>query len=204
MTIQLMIDGIKLLLKDSCFQLLPEVSQPAVVVHREQPELLLLDLNMTEQNTVEQIGELNRIARQLKVVIFTSYNSRSMVKEAFMRGTDAYVLKDTTKKELLRALDAVLQQETYFKKSVHYDLANSNQELDQLLQDAFSKKAELSERELEIIQLIVKGKSSQEIGEVLFISKHTVQTHRKNILRKLKLHSGADIIRFVYEHGLSI
>lgn len=201
-----MIDGIKLLLKDAPFEIVGEVSSPQSLVtevHRLQPDLLLLDLNMAGQNMVDVIAELKQVSSRLKILIFSSYNTRSLVKGAFLEGADGYVLKDTTRTELITALDAVLANETYVGKSVHYALSNSNEQAGQRLRDAFSQLADLSEREIEIIQQIIRGKTSQEIATELFISIHTVQTHRKNILRKLNLHGGSDIIRFAYEMGLN-
>ncbi len=201
-----MIDGIKMLLKDSSFEIIGEVNHPhalAAEIHRTRPDILLLDLNMGGKNMVDQITSFKKITNQLKIVIFSSYNSPSLVKDAFLQGADAYVLKDTTREELLTALQVVLDNETYVGQSVHYFFAATDDRIDQRLRDEFSQLAELSDRELEIIQQIVQGKTSREIGNLLFISKHTVQTHRKNILRKLSLHSGADIIRFAYKTGIN-
>jgi len=200
----LMIDGIKLLLSNSRFLICGEATAPnrlAALLHQSPAELLILDLNMSGVNMVESIGELKALKRSLRILVFSSYNTPSLIRQSFQHGADGYLLKDTTRQELLEALEAILVNDTYVGKTVDKPLLRQNESLE-VWRDAFAKKASLSDRELEIIRLIVVGNTSKEIGEVLFISPHTVQTHRKNILRKLDLHSGADLIRQAYALNL--
>ena len=113
------------------------------------------------------------------------------------------MLKDTPKEELIEAIYTIHSGAPYISKNAQLDRDGYKQITnDNTLLDDFLKKNNLSYRELEIIQLIVKGMTSETIAENLFISKHTVQSHRKNILRKLNLHNKAEIVKFAYENNL--
>jgi DNA-binding NarL/FixJ family response regulator len=108
---------------------------------------------------------------------------------------DGYLLKDTTKAELLQALDTLLRGELYLSPRIQVP----GQLQDPIFQDTFTRFSNLTSREQEIAKAILQGLSSQEIADRLFISLHTVQTHRKNLFRKLGVHSAAELIRLLHD-----
>lgn len=161
-------------------------------------DILILDVNVQGMNMLSQVEELKINYPDLKILVFTSYDSPSMIKKAKSKKVDGYLLKDTTREELLKALINIINGESYFRKESSFEESIK----DKGLADAFEKKQKLSSREIDVIRLMVIGLDSQEIANELFISLHTVQSHRKNIMRKLNLHSASQVIRFVFEHKL--
>ncbi len=203
----IVIDGIKLSLKDATeFEFIGKAyneNQLYSVLQKQSADLLILDLNFKGENSLQYLDRIYQIQPQIKVIIFSSYNTPSLIKSAMSNKINGYLLKDTSKKELIKALHAIHSGETYFSQNTQNGRRELNQDVsEKMLVDDFLKKNNLSHRELEVIQLIVKGLTSEAIAEQLFISKHTVQSHRKNILRKLSLHSKAEIVKFAYENNL--
>ncbi len=173
-------------------------------IHRLSPDLLFLDLNMGGENTVEQISGFKTIRESLCIVVFSSYNLPSLIMRAFAEGTDAYLLKSSSKHEILDACDKVVQRLKFIGSEVNLRksdrlkiLGKGNAPLDN-----FSALHQLTEKEKEIFHLVIEGRTESEIAGMLFLSKHTIHTHRKHLMAKLNLHSTADFIRFSIEIGL--
>lgn len=169
----------------------------------ELPDIAILDLNIQGKSILDKIEPLKIQFPTVKLLIFSSYNTPSLVKKAFMKNINGYLLKDTTQDEFLEALDAVSAGKTYVGNRVAVPKSKKGvYENEPELEDSFEIKNSLTERELEVIKLIAKGFESQEIANRLFISLHTIQSHRKNIMRKLDVHSASEIVRFAYENKL--
>lgn len=202
------IEGLQLLLnQDVKFELCATAhSWQALIstVKQELPDIVILDLNIRGKNILSEIKPFSIQFPKVKILIFSSYNTPSLVKKAFSKGINGYLLKDTTQQELLEALAVVAKDEIYIGKRV----AISRKSKDSLprfseLSDNFDLVYQLTARETQIIQLIAKGYESQKIADQLFISLHTVQSHRKNIMRKLDVHSAAEIARFAFENRIA-
>jgi DNA-binding NarL/FixJ family response regulator len=118
------------------------------------------------------------------------------VRGAFEQNVDGYLLKDTEKEELLNAFYSVLDGKTFIGSRVVIPKKGipTQGEFD----DIFVKKATLSKREVEIMQLITKGLENQAIAEKLFISIHTVQSHRKSIFKKMNVHSVIELVKLIH------
>ena len=203
----IVIDGIKLSLKDvDDFEFVGEAyneTELYSVLQQCSPDLLILDLNFKGDNSIQYLERIYQICPKLKIIIFSSYNTPSLIKAALKTKINGYLLKDSPKEELIEAIYTVHSGGAYISQNAQLKRDDFKQATtNDLLLDGFLKKNNLSYRELEIIQLIVKGMTSEEIAENLYISKHTVQSHRKNILRKLSLHSKAEIVKFAYENNL--
>ena len=165
------------------------------------PDILILDLNIKGDNSLTYLDKIYEIRPQIKVIIFSSYNTPSLIDAALKNKVHGYLFKDTPKDELIQAIYKIHSGEKYIPSSLKTSTLKNASSPNDLI-DGFLKKNNLSQRELEVIQLIVKGLTSDDIAAQLFISKHTVQSHRKNILRKLSLHSKAEIVKFAYENNL--
>ncbi len=163
----------------------------------DSTHLLLLDINIGEVSSISSISSLRSKYQQLKIIIFTSYHSPALRREAAAAGAHAFLTKDTSKEKLLDTIGKVLDGPTnhifHPRKQIIQEVA---------LQDPFLTDGILSERQLEILKLVAHGNTSQQIAEALYISKHTVQWHRKNILSKLELSTVGEMIRYAYEKGL--
>ena len=195
------LEGIKLLFEQSADYQVVEVARNekeifSVCIH-SKPDILVLDLNMGGKNSLELIPDLKSQFPSLKILIFSSYQTATLIKKAMSLGVVGYLLKDATKSDWLAALTAIQEGKIYLSKPIrhlHEDMTFES--------DKFSQITNLSEQEKKIIRLIINGLEEKEIAENLFISKHTVHTHKKNILRKLNLHTNADLVKFAYENDL--
>lgn len=165
-----------------------------------QPDILILDLNVEGKNSLDLVPELYQRHTGLKIIIFSAYQSTGLVKKALEIGINGYLLKDAPKAEWVAALAAVEQGKTYLSKYLKTNIAPVFEELNEVID--FPQVATLSDQEKKIIRLTAQGLTEQELAESLFISKHTVHTHKKNIFKKLHLHTNADLVKFAYENNL--
>ncbi|HHH49812.1 MAG TPA: response regulator transcription factor [Saprospiraceae bacterium] len=167
-------------------------------------DVLLLDLNMHGKDIHKVINSLKEKYPRLKIIAYTSYNSTDLVKAILAQGVNGYLLKDTHPEEIFEAIDCVIRGEVYIGKKIKMSKRHLSSRVkdEMFFEDDFQKKLRLSRREQEILVLITQGFTSQNIGNELFISKHTVETHRKNILRKLNVNSSAELVKFAVLQGL--
>ena len=147
---------------------------------RHNPEVVIMDLAMPGLNGIEAI-------RQLKapVVVLSMHSDESYVLRALKAGARGYVLKEAAESELIAALRAVASGEQYFSPRIQLTARQPKDSYDLL-----------TAREREILQLIGEGLANKEIAARLFLSVHTVETHRSNVLEKLDLHSTPDLILY--------
>jgi DNA-binding NarL/FixJ family response regulator len=160
--------------------------------------VLILDLNFDGKSSLDLVPELRSRFTGMKILVFSAYHSTGLVKKALEAGVHGYLLKDASKTEWTEALSMLIQGKTYLSRHI----SGVAFKLDEFQNSDFQQLSNLSEREKNIIQLIADGLMEDKIAETLFISKHTVHTHKKNIFRKLQLHTNADLVKFAYENGL--
>ncbi|MEM9990950.1 MAG: response regulator transcription factor [Bacteroidota bacterium] len=168
---------------------------------KNNTELLLLDLNLPDMDHKDMVKNLRQQLPATKIMAFTAYNNSSLVKTVLRLGLDGYLLKSCTPEMFRNALHELYTcDEVYVGEGVQ--LNNTMSKPPKELKDSFQKRLSLSKREKEILGLISQGYTSQSISEALFISKYTVETHRKNILRKLNFNSSTELVRFAVQQGL--
>ncbi|MCB9285519.1 MAG: response regulator transcription factor [Lewinellaceae bacterium] len=179
---------------EELFKALPDV----------RPDVVFLDLNMPGNDFYRNIDQIVRDHPRVRVIIFTGYDAPDLVKSLFEAGAHGFLLKTATAVEISQALEAVRSGLTYSHIRDRSSQPPSDEKPGpaELLKDNFRKRLRLSRREQEILVLISKGLTSQRIGKLLFISKYTVETHRKNILRKLELNSSTELVKFAIQQGL--
>jgi len=164
-------------------------------------DLLLLDLNLPDYEYIELIQNIKKITSDLKIVAYTAYQDSNLVKSVLRQKIDGYLLKTTPADEFRKALVKVLvDDEVYIGSSVQ--ITPIKKPFRKQLKDNFQKRLSLSKREREILTLISQGYTSIGISQALYISKHTVETHRKNILRKLNFSSSTELVKFAVQQGL--
>ncbi len=156
-----------------------------------QVDLVLLDINMPVMNGIECTRRLKAQYPGIRVIVITMYNRKQFIRELFEVGADGCVLKSNTGKELLTAIERVISGKTYFDQL--NDFIDAPKEF---------KEFRLSEREIEIIELIAEGVTSKEIASRLFISEHTVKTHRKNIFQKTNVSDSDQLISWAMNNKL--
>lgn len=164
----------------------------------KKPEVLLLDLNLKKQDGFSILEYIQPHYPGLKIIIFTMYDDAFMIEKAKKLKANAYLLKNSSNGELQGALTHVLNSSSFYLPPA---LLKQKQE-NETYRDEFIEKMHLTSREIEIIKLVAEGKSAKEIADQLFLSLHTVDTHRRNILIKLKMKNIADLVRFAAKNHL--
>lgn len=165
------------------------------------PDLCIVDMDMPEMNGLEASETLLKLFPELKIMILTMHNEKSLVKKMVSIGIKGYLTKTCDKDEFMFAVNQLLKFKTYFSDIVVESLSKEIN----IVHDAsgISKVALLSEREKEIIGLLCRGMNNRQISETLFLSVKTVDNHRTNIMHKLEVHNIVELIRFSLKHGLS-
>lgn len=160
-------------------------------IQKQRIDLVLMDINMSVMNGIECTRRIKISHPEIKVIILTMYNRKQFIRELFEVGADGCVLKSNTGKELINAIERVVSGKTYFDQL--NDFIDAPKEF---------KEFRLGEREIHIIELIAEGLTSKEIASRLFISEHTVKTHRKNIFQKTKVNDSDQLIQWAMNHKL--
>jgi DNA-binding NarL/FixJ family response regulator len=166
------------------------------------PDVVILDVAMPGLNGIETARQLTEERPGTAIVMLSMHSDRQYVIEALRAGASGYVLKDAAFSELLTAVRAVSTGRTYLTPAVS-QIALDDYVKRMRNESAPTELERLSSRERQVLQLIAEGKTSAEIGRALFISAHTVETHRRNIMEKLELHNVVDLVKFAIRHGLA-
>lgn len=201
---QMIIDGIKSMLQnENKYVIAAEANdgQAAFAQIESRPDafqLLLTDISMPLMTGTELCKMVKAKYPHIKVLILSMYNSISVVKEALAAEADGYILKNTGRDEFLTALHRISEDSTYFSQDV-LPIIYQQYQKEKKQDDALPN---LSAREKEILALIVKELTSEEIARKLFISKKTVDTHRAHLLEKCNLKSTIGLVKFAIKNGL--
>ncbi len=197
------VDGIRLMLADQQeFALVghaPNLSELKRLIGKHKPSLVILDLNLNGENGFTILENLRSNHPDLKVIIVTMYEESFLIEKAQKLGANGYLLKNMDGAEFLRALQEVQHGSSFY---LQISLEKRQHENGQY-RDSFIERMHLTPREVEIIKLIVQGKQAKQIANELFLSMHTVDTHRRNVLTKLNLKNIADLTRFAIENKLA-
>jgi DNA-binding NarL/FixJ family response regulator len=198
---QLVIDGLKALIEGEPGLILKGTANNGAeairLIENLKLDLVLMDLDMPQMNGIEATRLIKSKHTDLKVIILTMHDEKSMIKMLMDLGADGYVLKNADRSELLSAIRNVAAGKKHFSPEVTVALLSPDENpVNQALMEG------LTEREIEILKLIAEGLSNKEIGDRLFISHRTVDTHRTNLMKKLEVHNIAGLIRFAIKHGL--
>ena len=197
-------DGLRVLLNQTGqFDIVAEASNGREVIEVikkiDELDIIVLDINMPDKDGIEVTTELKKTYPEIKILIVTMYNRKEFIKSLMEIGVDGYILKNSGKDELVAALNSLNRGEPYYGAEITKTVMKSYQK-----QRVFDSPLdiEMSEREKETIRLIADGLSTHEIGEKLFLSTHTINTHRKNILNKLNVKNSAGVIRYGIQTGI--
>ena len=159
-------------------------------------DLALLDINMPEMNGIETSRYLRQKFPDLKILILSMYDTPEFIRNVINAGASGYVLKNSNKKTLLDAIRKVAAGKDFFSESVVSTV------MDSFKSKASSNQIEITDRERDVLKLIAEGLTTNEIADKLFISVHTVNTHRKNLLSKLDIKNTASLVRYALDQGI--
>ncbi len=173
----------------------------AVSMCRElAPEVVIMDVAMGDLNGMEATRRILARGDSVQVIALSSHNDSRFIAEMIRAGAAAYVLKENAYSELRRALKAVQRGDTYLCPSAAGQAADLIRNPDSVGGTPWQI---LGPREREVLQLIAEGHSTPDIAERLCISANTVDTHRRNIMRKLELHNVVELTRYAIREGLT-
>lgn len=164
---------------------------------KSAPDIVVMDIGMPGLNGIEATKRL--LARQpaVKVIALSGYSDKRFVREMLKAGAVGYIIKASAGEELMRAIRAVQNHGSYFCPEIASSLA------DAVRDEGEGNDAFLGRREKEVLRLLAEGIRSSEIAERLSISPATVEVHRRNIMRKLDLHSVAELTKYAIREGLT-
>jgi len=181
--------------------IIKEINTKAALIHcikENQPDVLIADYNIPGFISLEDLVEAKNLSSRTKLLIISSDNNRGNINRALESGIFGYVTKECSKQEIVKAIYATAKGQKFF----------CNKILDILLEKHNQKEEEdceptnLSQRESEILKLIAEGNSTLSIADKLHLSHHTVNTHRKNILKKLKIKSPTELVIYAINTGI--
>jgi DNA-binding NarL/FixJ family response regulator len=158
------------------------------------PDLVLMDISMPKTNGLEATRLIKERFPQVKVLILTQHDNREYIAPALGAGASGYVLKRSGRREMLNALRQVHEQGTFLTSSITQEVF---QEYSQTSRNGKESEHHLTDRERQVLQLVVEGKSNKEIALGLGISPKTVSVHRTNIMSKLDVQNTVELIRYV-------
>ncbi|WP_073208106.1 response regulator [Flavobacterium xinjiangense] len=172
-------------------------------VTQNKTDVLILDINMPLKDGIAVIKEFAEKGFPCKVIILSSYDDLKLIKEIMKLGASSYLTKQCAGENIVEAIQAVYRGEEYFSEIVREKIFNNvtkdNPKLNNLIPTINSL---LTGREVEIITLISLEYSGKEISEQLYISINTVETHRKNIMKKLKLKNTISLVKYAIKNNL--
>jgi DNA-binding NarL/FixJ family response regulator len=166
------------------------------LLSRVNPHLVVLDISMPNLRGIETIPEIKKIHPDVKILVVTMHNDKEYLYQAISQGADGYFLKKDAGTELFSAIEKIRKGKVYVSPSLSGDLTDYWEGVRE-----GGKKGILTNREKEVISLIAGGKSNKEIADLLYISVHTVERHRANLMEKLNFKKTADLVKYAIEKG---
>lgn len=167
-----------------------------------RPDLVLMDFSMPEMDGLDATRRIRKALPQTEVLILTVNDSEALIEEAFLAGAKAFVVKTDTRRHLIPALEALARHQPFFTSTA------SAVVLKEFLRSRIPAGRDrrsirvLTQRERQIVRLVVQGKASKEIAAELEISARTVEAHRTNVMRKLGLHSCGSLVRYAIQNKI--
>ncbi len=201
---QLIIDGLKGFISQiPSYQIIGEAHDGNEAIRLAkilEPDLIFMDIEMPGMSGIQASQEIKKERPETKIIIVSMHQEKELIKKLISFQIDGYLLKTSSQQEVLEAAEKVLNGEKCFSDDVKQSLNNSVQASDE--SNELVQLSGLTEREIEILKCLAEGKTNKEVGETLFISHRTVDTHRTNLMKKLKVNNVAGLIRFAFKNGL--
>ncbi len=201
------------ILREGLINLLSEYSDIEVIAEAENgreavklarkliPDLCIFDISMPELNGIMAIIQLRKSLPDARVIVLSMHSEQELVWKAFRAGAYAYLLKDCSSTELVVAIRRVHSGKKYISEDISDTLLQDF--LDSRWHDQEVSYIPISNREKEVLQLIAEGKSSREIADLLFIGSKTAESHRRNIMEKLHLHTVSELTKYAIRNDIT-
>lgn len=160
-----------------------------------RPEVVLMDINLKNSNGFDATEKICNSLPKTRVIGLSLHDDVALVKKFLSKGAKGYLSKNTSREELVAAIDAVMNDKIYLAADIKEKFIN------QIIDTDKPAEKELTNKEIEIVTLISQGFTSKEIAEKIFISVRTVETHRHNILKKLNIPNAAQLSSWAKDKG---
>jgi len=200
---KMVVDGLRMILnRRADINIVGEAYDGAMAkefLGRNSVDLVISDINMPEISGTELTKIIKSEFPEVKILILTVDTDSEVIHEILLSEAEGYILKSSGKQELLHAIDRIAQGGTYYSNEVLSSITERYVRSEKVQE----KTKDLTEREMQIIRLICQELTTSEIAEKLFISPLTVETHRKNILKKTKVRTIVGLIKFAISNGLA-
>jgi DNA-binding NarL/FixJ family response regulator len=171
-----------------------------------KPDLVLLDIGMPNLNGLEAARQILATTPNVAILILTMHDSDSVIREVLRAGARGFLLKSDAGRDLVAAVEALESQKTFFTPRVSQmvleGFLNREKKRSDIEDNVDPSDNLLTSREREVIQLLAEGRTSKEVAVTLNLSVKTAETHRTNLMRKLGLHSVADLTRYAVRNGI--
>tara|TARA_R110002096_G_scaffold126532_3_gene273602 strand:- start:26702 stop:27343 length:642 start_codon:yes stop_codon:yes gene_type:complete len=201
---QIFIDGLKALLSEiEDFEIIKEAPNGKVlleILEDQLPDVILLDMNMPKIDGLEATKIISEKYPSIKILMLTMFGTVDYIQKLIKAGAQGYLLKNTGKAELELAIRSLVKGENYYSQEVSNRIMEGLQKRQK--QDKDYQIVELTDREKEVLILIAEELTTNEIADKLFISKHTVETHRKNLISKLNVRNVNGLVKYAFQQGL--
>ncbi len=169
---------------------------------QSNPDIALLDISMPLLNGLEATRQILKVNPEIQVLILTMHESHELVQDVLAAGARGYVLKTDAKRDLVNAVRSLSEGRPFFTSKVAEMVLEGYRHRGAPASADVAIGERLTARERQILQLLAEGKSSKEVAATLDISIKTAETHRANIMRKLDLHSLADLVRYAIRNRI--
>ncbi len=197
----ILMDGIESILNECPqIQVVGKASSATIaeeLIRQHKPELVITDISMGEISGLELTKRITNQFPLTRVIVLSMHDSMQHITFMLDAGAMGYLLKNVKQDELFLAIEHVMAGNQYIQQSIKANYARASQR-----RQAAEKNSPLSPREIEIIRLIAQELSTAEISKQLFLSEHTVETHRKNIGRKTGVKTVVGLLNYAREHDL--
>ena len=200
-------DALRLMLEqETDIEIVGEASEGQEVldiVARTRPDVIVMDIAMPGMGGIEATRRLLQEDASLKILALTTYHDKRYVNEMLSAGAVGYITKSAASDQLLQAIRSVAEGKPYFSQEVASALLDTIRRSPSTVSPKHSKEL-LGRRERQVLSLLAEGYSSSQIAEQLHIAASTVDVHRRNIMRKLNLHSVAELTKYAIREGLTM
>jgi two-component system response regulator NreC len=165
---------------------------------RLQPDIVLLDMSMPGLSGIEVAYRLTHMYPKMRILMLTIHEDTSLLREAIQAGVSGYILKKAAETELTEAIHTVMSGNIYVHPAMTLALLDEQKPLARK-----HPEVTITQRELDVLRLLVKGYTNRQIADELLLSIRTVETHRANLMNKLDLHSRVELVRYAAEHNIT-
>ena len=167
-----------------------------------KPDVVVMDISMPVLNGIEATQQVIEVSPSTRVIILSMYSTSEHIFRAFKAGAQGYLLKESAGSDVVAAVRAVKDGKRYLTEKITETVLDDFIHR-RSLSESESPVSRLSKRERHILQLVVEGKSSSEIGRQLFLSPKTIDTYRSRIMHKLSINDVPGLVKFALQHGLT-